>query len=110
MFKKTERINRREYTEYFKRAKRIHDQHLTLLTVPSVERRVAVVVGKKVAKSAVKRNVIKRRVYAVLREILVENDYKGVLIVLVKPSFATLSRNAAMVYLKNFIADMTKSA
>lgn len=109
MFKKTERLSRSEFTHYFTVGTKKHFKHFTCVTSPTSSRKVAVVVGKKVAKSAVKRNTTRRRVYDALRKEL-DQQYKGVLIVIVKPSFATLSRKDAVSEVTTMIAQVLKSA
>ncbi|MCA9357732.1 ribonuclease P protein component [Candidatus Kaiserbacteria bacterium] len=106
MFKKRERLTRSEFQEYFRTGTRHHSKHVTLITATSSKRKVAVVVGKKVAKSAVKRNLYKRRIFGVLQTI----PCTGVLIVIVKPTFATLSRKTAAVVLTTEVARVCKSA
>ena len=110
MFKKTERLSRSEFSEYFRIGKRHHFPHLTIITKPINSRKVSVVVSKKVAKSAVRRNTIKRRVYAILRNLLVAAEYKGVLIVIVKPTLNSLPRKAVDELLTESIAQVLKSA
>ena len=110
MFKKTERLSQVEFSEFFKKGKKHHFSHLTIITLPYPSRKVAVVVGKKVVKSAARRNTIKRRVYASLRKFLVPANYKGVLIVMIKPSYITLSRRAADELFIQSIAQVVKSA
>lgn len=109
MFKKSERLSKSEFTHYFGVGSKKHFKHLTCIISPATTRKVAVVVGKKVAKSAVKRNTIRRRVYAAIRKELDQQD-KGVLIVIVKPSFATLSRKVAVSEVATMIAQVLKSA
>lgn len=107
MFKKRERLTRSEFQEYFRTGARHHGKHVTLITATtSSKRKVAVVVGKKVAKSAVKRNLYKRRIFGVLQTI----PCTGVLIVIVKPTFATLSRKTAAAVLTTEVARVCKSA
>ena len=110
MFKKTERLNKIEFSEYFRVGKRHHFPHLTIITAQHEKRKVSVVVGKKVAKSAVRRNTLRRRVYAVLRKNLVAAEYKGVLIVVLKPTFSSLSKKTAAEYLTMSIAQVLKSS
>lgn len=110
MFKKTERLNRSEFSEYFRVGKRQHFPHLTIITSPYISRKVSVVVSKKVAKSAVRRNTIKRRIYATLRTLLVPAEFQGVFIVIVKPSINSLSKKAVDELLKESIAQVLKSA
>jgi len=110
MFKKVERLSRSEFSEYFKVGRKHHCPHLTIITAPLTSRKVSVVVGKKVAKSAVKRNVLKRRVYAMLRTILTEAKYSGVLIVIVKPSLNSLSKKALKDSVAESVAQVVKGA
>lgn len=110
MFKKVERLSRSEFSEYFRIGKRHHFPHLTVITHPNVARKVSVVVSKKVAKSAVRRNTIKRKVYATLRNLLVPAEYQGVLIVIVKPTINSLPRKAVDELLTESIAQVLKSA
>lgn len=110
MFKKSERLSRSEFSAYFKTGKRHHFPHLTIITYPLSNRKVSVVVGKKVAKSAVRRNIIKRKVNAVLRSVLTENNFQGVLIVVLKPAFSSLSRKVAEDIVRESIAQVLKSA
>ncbi len=109
MFKKSERLSRPEFSEYFRIGKRHHFTHCTIITNPLPSRKVAVVVGKKVAKSAVRRNTIKRRIYATLRLMLVPVEYKGVMIVIIKPAYNSLSRQAADNSLRESIAEVMKN-
>lgn len=108
MFKKSERLSRFEFTHFFGVGAKKHFKHLTVITSPSPSLKVAVVVGKRVAKSAVKRNTIKRRIYAALRRSI--GTPKKVFIVVVKPSFSTLPRKAAEMEINEMIAQVLKSA
>ncbi|MCA9354097.1 MAG: ribonuclease P protein component [Candidatus Kaiserbacteria bacterium] len=110
MFKKSERVTKREFTDFFATGKRHHFPLCSIITLPFPKRKVAVVVSKKVVKSAVKRNLIKRRVFAVLHNELSSSNYKGVLLVIVKPAFATLSRKQAAEEFRSIIAQVIKSA
>lgn len=105
MFKKTERLTQAEFTEFFKRGRRHHFKHLTVITAPHPARKVAVVAGKKVAKSAVRRNLLRRRVYATLRAVL-PPGHTGVLIVLLKPAFASLARQQAATKVREAISEV----
>lgn len=108
MFKKNERLNRSEFTHFFAVGTKKHTKHLTFITSPATSLKVSVVVGKKVAKSAVKRNTLKRRVYAALRRTI--GQQQEVVIVVVKPSLATLSRKTAEMEINEAIAQVLKSA
>ena len=110
MFKKSERLTQSEFSEYFRIGKKHHFPALTIITHPISARKVAVVVGKKVAKSAVRRNALKRRVFASLRDVLMAGDHKGVLIVILKNPFNSLARKTADDLLRESIAQVVKNA
>ena len=110
MFKKSERLTRAEFSEYFKVGRRYHTPQLTVITHPLSTRKVAVVVGKKVAKSAVRRNTLKRRVYAQLREEMKEYPYRGVIIIILKSPFNSLPRKQVSEVVQTAIAQVVKSA
>jgi ribonuclease P protein component len=68
MVGKAERLSRAEFTQYFARSTRYHASVATILTMPAPSRKFAVVVSKKVAKSAVQRNVLRRQLYGLLSD------------------------------------------
>jgi ribonuclease P protein component len=110
MLKKAHKLSRTQFTEYFRIGKRHHFEHLTIIHSPAKTFLCTVVVGKKVAKSAVKRNTIKRRVFA--RLFLIQKEYTptGVFIIIIKPSFHSLSRAAADEFFHKSIAGLLQSA
>jgi ribonuclease P protein component len=114
MFRKNQRLTRSEFTHYFKHARRRHFEHFSLLGTKLEKTpqtlKVAVVVGKKVSKSAVRRNALRRRVYSTARAVLEEVSYRGVLIVILKPSYNQLSRKTTDALLRKSIAEFVKSA
>lgn len=95
MFKKAERLSKREFDEVFRIGKRHHFPHLTVIIAPRESRSVSVVVGKKVSRLAVRRNTLRRRIYAILREVLTQYSFNQAMIVITKPSFNSLTRTAA---------------
>jgi ribonuclease P protein component len=107
MFKKAHRLTTKEFNQFFKAGKKHHSPHLTVITHPYPTLKVAVVVGKKVSKTAVKRNLFKRRILAQLTTLLANKT--GVFIVLVKPSFATLPRKTARTEVESAVAGLPKS-
>jgi ribonuclease P protein component len=90
MLKKSERLSRLEFANYFKSGKRTNTTNFTFIEYPFTGFKASVVVGKKVYKSAADRNKIKRQVYAKLRELRKETT-SGVYLVLVKPPLAQLT-------------------
>ena len=65
-------------------------------------------VGKKVAKKAVVRNTIRRRVYAQIRAVCLAAEVTGVFIILIKPAYTELSRKEALVDISKHIAQVIK--
>ena len=86
MLKKKERLNREQFSRSFSLGRRIHSPLFTLVYEPTKKLGVAVVVSKKVARKAVLRNKIKRRVYNSIRVQLQHASRTGTFIFLVKPS------------------------
>lgn len=108
MFKKSERLTKRQFDTYFKSGKRFHFPHCTIVHSPLEALHVSVVAGKKLSKRAVKRNLFRRRVYALLRTGLKKDSVSGVFIVLLKPTYATLPRKTAAEEIKQNIAAVIK--
>jgi len=92
MLKKSQRLDRRLFTQYFNQGKRNHSTYTTIISVPYKDFLVAIVVGKKVFKQAHERNNIKRQVSSVIEEIKKSKDVKGVYIVILKPAIAKLTK------------------
>lgn len=110
MFKKAERLSRVEFEKFFKAGKRKNFSHLTIIYSNYPTLHVSVVVGKKVSKQAVRRNTIRRRVYARLRTELKREKSVGVYIIIIKPTFNSLTRTAADEYVAESIAQVNKGA
>lgn len=91
MLKKQHRLSRSEFMHYFETGRKHHSQYLTIITAPAPALKGAVVVGKKVAKSAVARNRFRRQLYGVLERCLLPEAYPRVVIIITKPPFATLT-------------------
>ena len=109
MLKKSNRLSRTQFTEYFRSGKKYHYEHLTIIYTPTLSFAGAVVVSKKVSKSAVRRNTLKRRVFARLAHIQTETRCTGVFIIILKPSFNLLTRSAADELVYKSIAALHKS-
>jgi len=110
MLQKVNRLTTAEFEQYYKQAKRSHFDHLTISYLPLPTFKVAVVVGKKVSKRAVKRNMVRRRIFALLAKIHFEQSLTGVFIVHVKPSYLTLPRTAANEFCRESIAALQQKA
>jgi len=94
MLPKKERLSREAFNRFFSVGRRIHSPSLQLVYSPYTTLHASVVVPKKVEKSAVKRNKIRRRVYDVIRNYHMTKPLSGVFIVLVKPAVTTLDYQA----------------
>lgn len=108
MLKKSHRLTKQQFETFFRTGKRLHFAHVTIVYTPYERFHGAVVVGKKVARRAVVRNRLRRRVYAQLYQQLGRLGYTGVYIVLTKPSFASLPRRTAIAELQQAIAAVQK--
>lgn len=84
MLPKKERLSRLEFNRFFSVGKRFHSPSLQVVYAPQNTLHVSVVVSKKVAKSAVIRNKIRRRIYDIVRHYRSEKEVHGVFIFLVK--------------------------
>lgn len=86
MLPKKERLTRIAFNRFFSGGRRSHTPLFTMIHAPYHELHVAVVVPKKVAKTAVVRNAIRRRVYESVRQYRKKYGLKGVYIFLAKQS------------------------
>lgn len=92
MLKKSERLDRVSFTEYFKKGKKINGHYTTIVTNPYPTFKASVVVGKKVSKKAITRNSIRRRLYALLQTAKEAKNIVGVYIVIAKPNITDLTK------------------
>jgi len=109
MLKKANRLSRTQFSKYFRLGKRHHFEHLTIIYSPTPTFGCAVVVGKKVAKGAVRRNTLKRRLLARIAQLQKESAVTGVFIIIIKPSFNSLPRAAADEFFHKSIAALIQS-
>lgn len=82
MLAKRERLTKSDFDRFFASGRRSHDSLFTLIYSPSPTFHGAVVAPKKILKSAVGRNTLRRRVYDVLRR--TARGGGGVYIILLK--------------------------
>lgn len=94
MLKKSERLDRSSFTNYFKKGKKWNGTYTTIVTHPSPVFLASVVVGKKVSKKAVTRNSIRRRLYGVLELLRRDKKLTGVYIIITKPDIGKLTKKA----------------
>lgn len=109
MFKKSERLTREQFEEFFKKGKRFQTETITCLYTPLPQTHVAIVVGKKVAKKAHDRNLIRRRAYGAAYRRIKKEKYKGVYIFLTKPSFASLTKKQQLESVQKVLSRITMS-
>jgi ribonuclease P protein component len=107
MFTKKQRLTRAEFDRFFAVGKRLHSPSLTLIYAKSDEPHAAVVVGKKVAKKAVDRNTLRRRIYGLVYEHLKADKNPYTIIAIAKSSFVKLTRNEAREETKKLLAKLS---
>ncbi len=103
------RISRAHFPTYFASGKRFHSEFFTVVYTKSTDFRVSVVVSKKIAKSAVDRNRLRRRAYGVVERLNKEQSLVGVYIVLYKSGALKVTRVALQTQLVALLAQITKS-
>jgi len=108
MLRKSNRLTKKQFDDYFAVGKRFHFPYCTIIYHPHNTNLGAVVVGKKVSKRAVVRNRLRRRAYAILRQQMKSSVMTGVFIILIKPTLTTLPRKVAALEIKANIAEVQK--
>jgi ribonuclease P protein component len=108
MLAKQQRLTKKQFDTYFKTGKRFNFTHCTIIYTPLPTLHGSVVVGKKVAKKAVTRNTIRRRVYAQIRSVCTTHNATGVFIIIIKPAYRQLSRKEALADINAHIAEVIK--
>jgi len=109
MLPKSARLSREAFTKYFTSGRRFNNPELSIIYTPGTTLRGAAVVSKKVAKSAVTRNTLRRRLYATLRAVAAEAGVTGVVIIIAKPALATLPREAQHQTLYQLLSKVVKA-
>lgn len=94
MLPKKKRLTATEFSRFFASGRRVHGTNMQLVVTPLSEFHGAAVVGKKVFKSAVKRNKVRRRLYDALYRAYRRQSLTGVYIVIAKPAAAKASFEA----------------
>ena len=92
MLAKLNRIPRLIFGDVLTSGKRIHGNNSTIVISQSPIFKCSVVVSKKVAKKAHERNRIKRRLYALVRELIRANSPALALIIMIKPTITNLTK------------------
>jgi len=91
MLKKSYRLTQKEFACVWASGRRQHSEYFTIVTSPADRCKVAVVVGKKAAKTAVLRNRLRRQVYGVVEEILCTQECRMVCIIVIKKPYVLLA-------------------
>lgn len=91
MLPKKERLSRVEFNRFFSAGKRCHFPLFQIIYTTHNTLHVSVVISKKIAKSAVVRNKIRRRIYDIVRNYRSEEKTSGVFIFMVKLPVVTTS-------------------
>lgn len=108
MLQKKKRLTREEFNRFFAVGRRIHSPTLQIIFTPNQTVHVAVVVSKKVAKHAVQRNKIRRRMYDIVRNYLKETQVTGVFIFLVKKPILTMEFTEIRKMVRSHLDDIVK--
>lgn len=105
MLKKTARLSRSEFTKVFSQpVKRVYLPFYTFYYSPSPTFLVSVVVGKKVAKLAVKRNHLKREIYGLIQQkYSVNPNLQGSYIFIIKTPYAQKTKAERQVIIKTML-------
>ena len=109
MLPKQARLSREAFTRYFASGSRYQSPTLTVIYTPGPSLLGAIVVSKKVSKSAVTRNTIRRRLYATLRATAAARGLMGAVIVVAKPPLAALPRTAQHEALGELLSQVRKA-
>ncbi len=92
MLAKKERLNREDFNRFFASGKRYHSANFQLIHSSFERFHGSVVVGRKVFKSAVRRNRLRRQVYGILYRTKAKGVQTGIYIIIAKPSAGTVSK------------------
>lgn len=109
MVAKQARISRTDFPAILQSGKRFHSTHVSAVVVPTPTPQVSVVVSKKVAKRAVDRNRLRRRVYGVAERFLAESPLPYAVIFLLRPGALRVARQALAEEAAGLLAQITKS-
>ena len=91
MLPKKKRLKRKDFNRFFSSGKKKNTPQLTLVYSPHPTFHASVVVSKKVARTAAKRNKLRRQIYDILRGAQKESKTTGVYILITKPKIVELS-------------------
>lgn len=106
MFSNKQRLSRTAFLHALKKGTRSSHPYFRLIYLPNEERAVSVVISKKVARNAVSRNRIRRRILHALRAIDVFSKLEGHIIIMVNSPIRGCSFNDIETALKETITNM----
>ncbi len=109
MLKRSERLSRAQFAEFGRKGKRVHGDGVTLSFSSHPTFHGAVVVSKKVSKSAVRRNRLRRQVYAQL-QLSKQSGKVGVYVCVLKPEAEKMTSAQFRGAVKNLIERSGKPA
>ncbi|MFM2423842.1 MAG: Ribonuclease [Candidatus Parcubacteria bacterium] len=110
MITRSARIPRSDFPSLSRSRHHIHGEYHTVVYTPLEVYRGAVVVSKKVAKSAVDRNRLRRRAYATVATLWQTNELPtGAYIIYYKPGALKVSRKELAMSLTTTLARIPKS-
>ncbi len=107
--RKKERLSRAEFNRFFSVGKRQNSPYFQLVYTPHNELHASVVVSKKVEKTAVKRNKLRRRVYDIVRIYTHGRSVVGVFILIAKPGARVLTFPAIKADILDLIGRATRT-
>lgn len=107
MLRKKERLSREAFGRFFSLGTRHHTPLFTIVSHPHDTLHVSVVVPKKVANRAVRRNKLRRRIYDIIRQYKKETGTAGVFIFITKPAAAQASYDALKDVVRTALAKIT---
>ncbi len=103
MLPKKERLTRAEFNRFFGLGRRKHSPSFQVVYYPYEALHVSVVVSKKIAKTAVLRNKIRRRIYDIVRLYRKEFGLTGVYIFLAKAEAIPMKYDALKSAITTFL-------
>lgn len=104
MLQKKRRLTVAGFNEAFARGRRHHGTFVQLIHTPGTTFHGAAVVGKKVFKQAVQRNLLRRRLYAVLYAWQTKHSTTATYICIAKPAAKTASFTEIKADLESLLA------
>lgn len=109
MQSKKGRLNRNDFSRFFASGRRAHNKYFQVVYTPYHTLHISVVVPKKVARQAVKRNKLRRKIYHILKQEHKKGMKAGVYIIIVKEAAAGLNSLDLKEMLKLLIGKIEKS-